>query len=259
MTNAGHVFKIVGDAFCAAFATAPAGLAAALAAQRSLRDASWSETPLRVRMGLHTGSAEAIDHDYRSGPTLNRVARVMSLAHGGQILLSQTMADLLRGEATGVTLRDMGLHQLKGLADPERILEVVAADLPSDFPPLQSLNSIPNNLPIQLTSFVGRDRELSELHRLLPSTRLLTLTGSGGTGKTRLSLQVAADLCREAAAPRLPDGIWFIELAPLSDPALLPLTIATVLGVREEQGRPLMATLLDWLRPRELLLILDNC
>ena len=148
----------------------------------------------------------------------------------------------------------MGEHRLKGLLNAEHLWQVVAPDLPSDFPPLQSLNAIPNNLPIQVTSFVGRERELSELKRLLPTTRLLTLTGSGGTGKTRLSLQVAAEVL-----DAFKDGVWFIELAPLSDPALVPLTIASVLGVREEPGRPLLATLLEWLRPKQLLLILDNC
>ena len=188
----------------------------------------------------------------------------MSIAYGGQILLSQITADLVRRQLPNdVSLRAMGEHHLKGLADLERILQVVAPDLPSDFPRRYNRSTtIPNNLPVQVTSFIGRERELSELQHLLPTTRLLTLTGSGGTGKTRLSLQVAAEVLDSpstGSGPAFKDGVWFIELAPLSDPALLPLTVASVLGVREEQGRPLITTLLEWLRPKELLLILDNC
>jgi len=179
----------------------------------------------------------------------------MSAAYGGQVLLSGTSAELAKGNLPdGVTLRVMGEHRLKGLLNPEHLWQLVAPDLPQDFPALQSLNAVPKNLPIQVTSFIGRERELRELQRLLPATRLLTLTGSGGTSKTRLSPQVAAEVL-----DAFKDGVWFVELAPLSDPALVPATIASVLGVREERGRPQLATLLEWLRPKELLLILDNC
>jgi class 3 adenylate cyclase len=214
------------------------------------------DPPLRihVRMGLHTGSAEARDGGYQGYLTLAHVQRVMAAAYGGQTLVSDSTAALLRGHLPeGITLRDMGEHRLKGLLNPEHLWQVVAPDLVQDFPPLQSFAAIANNLPIQVTSFIGRERELAELQHLLPTTRLLTLTGSGGTGKTRLSLQVAAEVLDS-----FKDGVWFIELAPLSDTALLPLTIASVLGVREDPGRPLLTTLLEWLRPKELLLILDN-
>jgi predicted ATPase/class 3 adenylate cyclase len=251
----GHVFQIVGDAFCVAFPTASDGLQAALDTQRTLQAEPWGETPIRVRMGLHTGAAEVRDGDYHGYLTLAHVQRVMSVAYGGQTLVSDATAALLRGQLPeGITLRNIGEHRLKGLLNPEHLWQVVAPDLVQDFPALQSFAAMPNNLPIQVTSFIGRERELAELQHLLPTTHLLTLTGSGGTGKTRLSLQVAAEVL-----DAFKDGVWFIELAPLSDPALLPLTIASVLGVREDPGRPLLATLLEWLRPKELLLILDNC
>ena len=251
----GYVFQVIGDAFCVAFPTASDALQAALDAQRALQAEAWGETPIRVRMGLHTGAADARDGDYHGYLTLAHVQRVMSTAYGGQTLVSNATASLLSGQLPdGAALRDMGEHRLKGLLNPEHLWQWSPPDLPQDFPPLQSLNAIPNNLPIQVTSFVGRERELAELQRLLTTTRLLTLTGSGGTGKTRLSLQVAAEVL-----DNFKDGVWFVELAPLADPALVPQTVATVLGVREEPGRPLLATLIDWLRPKQLLLILDNC
>jgi class 3 adenylate cyclase len=259
--HAGFVFQIIGDAFCAAFHTAPAALAAALDAaldaQRALQ--STINNPetiiIRVRMGLHTGGAVLNDGEYQGYLALAQAQRVMSVAYGGQTLVSDATAVLLRGQLPeGSALRDLGEHRLKGLLNPEHLWQVVALDLVQDFPPLQSLAAIPNNVPIQVTSFVGREREFSELQRLLPTTRLLTLTGSGGTGKTRLTLQVAASMLDE-----FKDGVWLVELAPLADPSLLPLAVASVLGVRDEQGRPLLATLLDWFRSRQLLLILDNC
>lgn len=251
----GYIFQVIGDAFCATFHTAKDGLQAALDAQRKLQMESWGETPIRVRMGLHTGSAEFQGKDYFGYLTMARVQRVMSTAHGGQILLSNASAELVRGELPeGITLRDMKENRLKGLLNPEQLWQVIAADLPQDFPPLETLNSIPNNLPIHVTSFVGREKEIIEVKQLFSTARLLTFTGSGGTGKTRLSLHVAAEML-----DTFKNGVWFIELAPLSDPALVPFTAASVLGLRDEPGRPLMSTLLDWLRDKESLLILDNC
>jgi predicted ATPase/class 3 adenylate cyclase len=251
----GYVFQIIGDAFCAAFHNVKDGLDAALNAQRKLQAEAWDKTPIRVRMGLHTGAAELHGSDYRGYLTMARVQRVMSTANGGQILISNASAELIRGEfPEGITLRDMKENRLKGLLNPEHLWQVVAADLPQEFPPLETLNNIPNNLPIQVTSFVGREKEITEVKELLSTTRLLTLTGSGGAGKTRLSLYVAAEIL-----DMFKNGTWFIELAPLSDPALVPFAIASTLGVREEPGRPLIRTLLDWLSNKELLLILDNC
>jgi len=251
----GFVFQIIGDAFCAAFHTAGDGLNAAIESQRKLQTENWEETPIKVRMGLHTGSAELHGNDYRGYLTLARVQRVMSVAYGGQILLSNASAELIHDELPeGIILRDLKEHRLKGWTTPEHLWQVVSTELQQDFPSLSTLDSIPNNLPIQVTSFVGRDQEIDELKQSLTKTRLVTLTGSGGTGKTRLSLQVATEILDQ-----FKDGIWFIELAPITDPELVPKTIATVLGIHEESGRSIMTTLMDWFSDRELLIILDNC
>lgn len=251
----GYVFKTVGDAFCAAFATAPEALTAALTAQRLLYAEAWGETgPLRVRMALHTGNAEERDGDY-FGPALNRVARLLAIGHGGQILLSLATEELVRdGRPCGTALHDLGECRLKDLIRPEHVFQLVTAELPANFPPLKSLDRFPNNLPVRLTSFIGREREIAEVRNLLSTTRLLTLTGSGGCGKTRLALQVAAELVEIFT-----DGVWFVEFATLADPALVPPTVASVLGVWEDPHRPMVATLADFLHSKHLLLVLDNC
>ena len=251
----GQVFQIVGDAFCIVFRTAADALNTSVAAQRALQAEAWGETPVRVRMGLHTGAAEFHAGEYHGYLTLAHVQRVMSAAYGGQTLMSNATAALLAGQMSdGVTLRDMGEQRLKGLLHPERIYQVMVPDLRSDFPSLQTLDPIPNNLPIQVTSFVGRERELRELQHLLTTTRLLTLTGSGGTGKTRLSLQVAAEVL-----DNYKDGVWFVELASLSAPSFVPQTVGSTLSVREEPGQPILQMLTEHLRDKHLLLLLDNC
>ncbi len=188
----GHVFQIVGDAFCAAFSTASDALNAALDAQRSLQHETWSPAPIKVRMGLHTGAAQAGASEERAGgyagySTMARTQRVMSIAYGGQVLLSNATAELVRGDLPAdVSLRDMEEHRLKGLAQPDHLWQLVAPDLVTEFPPLKSLTTVPNNLPLQLTSFVGREKEISEASRLMTNTRIFTFIGPGGTGKTRL-------------------------------------------------------------------------
>ena len=254
----GHVFKTVGDAFCAVFPTAPEALAAALTAQQKLVAEPWHQDleGVRVRMALHTGVAEQREGDY-FGTTLNRVARLLATGHGGQTLLSQATYELVRDHLPyGADLRDLELHRLKDLQRPEHVYQLLHSDLPADFPKLRSLDPLRNNLPIQATSFVGRDKEILAVKALLAKTRLLTLTGSGGAGKTRLSLQVAADLTEG-----VDEGVWLAEFAPLSDPGLVAQTLAQALGVREEPGRPITQTLVDFLRPKSLLLVLvlDNC
>jgi predicted ATPase/class 3 adenylate cyclase len=251
----GRVFRTVGDGLCAAFATAPAALAAAVAGQRALlAEPRGGEGPLRARMALHTGAVEFREGDY-VGTCLNRLGRLLAAAHGGQVVLSQTTADLVRDALPdGVGLRDLGEHRLRDLARPERVFQALHAELPSAFPALRALVAPPHNLPVQLTSFVGRERELAALGALLEQARLLTLTGIGGCGKTRLALQVAAHVVEA-----YPDGVWFVDLAPLADPGLVPQAVAAALGVREEPGLPLPATLTAALRPRRLLLVLDNC
>jgi predicted ATPase/class 3 adenylate cyclase len=260
-SHRGYVFQIVGDAFCAAFHTAADAIAAAVAAQHALAREPWGETgPLRVRMALHSGSIEVREGAYRSGEyasglTLSRAARVLSAGHGGQILLSQATEELARDDLPPhIAVRDLGERRLRDLVRAEHIFQVAAPGLPSDFPPLKTLDALPNNLPIQVTSFVGREGEIRDVSSLLGETRLLTLLGPGGTGKTRLSLQVAAN-----SIDRYADGVWFVELAPLYDAALVPQAVASALGVREEPGRPVLATLTEHLRARTVLLILDNC
>jgi predicted ATPase/class 3 adenylate cyclase/predicted negative regulator of RcsB-dependent stress response len=256
----GYVFQIIGDAFCVAFHTAIDALNAAVLAQRLFQQEPWSPAPIKVRIGINTGTAQVSGDDPRSGgytgyTNLVRVQRVMSVAYGGQSLLSNTSAELVRVDfPDGVTLRDLGEHRLKGLLNPEHLWQVAAPDLPQDFPPLQSLNAIPNNLPIQLTSFIGREQEMVRVKELLNGARLVSLTGAGGAGKTRLALQVAADLIDE-----FPDGVWFVELAPLTGPGLIPQTVASLLGLREEAGRPALTMLSDYLRAKTSLFILDNC
>ncbi len=251
----GYVFKTIGDAFCVAFDTAQDALAGALESQRAIRAADWGSIgEMRVRMALHTGAAEARDGDY-FGQSLNRVARILSTAHGGQVLVSLPTQELVRDHLpTGVQLRPMGEHRLKDLARAEHLYQLVAPDLPSEFAGLRSLESVANNLPVQLTTFIGREREMAEVKRLLGSTRLLTLTGMGGTGKTRLSLQAAADVL-----DTYPDGVWLVEFATIDDGALVPETVAAALNLRQEADRPLTSTLTHFLRDRNLLLILDNC
>ena len=249
----GQVFKTVGDAFCAAFARPDAGLKAALAIQRGLRT-SLNGLEIRVRVGLHSGEAEARDGDY-FGPPLNCVARVMSAGHGGQVLLTaETAGRLADGLPAGVALRDLGRFRLKGLSLLQHLFQVVAPDLPADFPRLNTLDIAPNNLPAVLSSFIGRQVEVAGVQSRLAASRLVTLTGPGGCGKSRLALETATRL-----QAGFPDGVWWIELAPLADPALVTQTVALTLGLREDPNRPLEKVLTDSLRPKKALLVLDNC
>jgi len=253
--NNGHVFKTIGDAFCAAFSTASDALSAALTAQRYLQSEAWEgQITLRARIALHTGAAQERDEDY-FGPALNRVARLLSLGHGGQTLLSLATRLLLPDcLPEGAGLKDMGAHRLRDLSNPEQVFQLLHPDLPSEFPPLKSLNALPTNLPAQLTSFIGREKEIQTATRLLAEHRLLTLTGAGGCGKTRLACQIAADLL-----DTYPDGAWLVELASLADPSLVAQAVASTLAIKEEPGRPLLQTLAEGLRSRKLLLLLDNC
>jgi predicted ATPase/class 3 adenylate cyclase len=253
----GALFKVVGDAVQAAFPAAPAAVAAASDAQRALLAEDWSEIgPLRVRMALHAGEAEPDTRgDYFAAP-LNRLSRLLSAGHGGQILLSQTVQQLTRGILPqNAELRDLGQHRLRDLLDPERVFQLVHPDLPADFPALKTLGGYPNNLPWQPTPLLGRERELGEVTDLLrrEDVHLVTLTGPGGVGKTRLALQAAADLLE-----LFPDGVFLVELAPLTSPALVTSTVTSALGVREEGGRPVVEVLTAFLRDRQLLLALDN-
>jgi len=253
--NHGTIVKMTGDGLYATFADSLDALAAALQLQLALADtAATGGVALRVRCGLHAGEVDRRDNDY-FGSAVNRAARIMGAAHGGQIILSQAVADRIADRLPqAVALRDLGTVRLRDLAHPERVYQVVHPELRRDFPALRSLEATPNNLPQQLSSFVGRERVLAEVKHLLGNTRLLTLVGVGGLGKTRLSLQLAADVMDS-----FPDGVWLVELASLSDPQLVPQAVASVLGVKEEAGRPVQEALTAFVRDRQLLVVLDNC
>src|SRR5215212_8988240 len=255
--HGGSVFKTVGDAFCAVFPTALGALESALEAQRGLFSEAWGEEigTLRARMALHTGTTHERDGDY-FGPPVNRVARVLSTCHGGQVLLSSSTQQLVRDHLTAEThLRDLGERRLKDLSRPERIFQLTAPDLPSEFPPLRTLETRTNNLPLQATPLIGREREVETVCGLLRSseTRLLTLLGPGGTGKTRVGLQVAAELVDD-----FEDGVFFVPIAAITDPTLVAPTIARVLGLSEGGAQPPEDLLEGFLRDRQTLLLLDN-
>jgi predicted ATPase/class 3 adenylate cyclase len=243
-----------GDSFFMIFRGAIDAVLAAAEAQRAMVAETWPDgVAVRVRMGLHTGDIETTGADV-IGYAINRTARIAAVAHGGQVLLSDATRALVAGTLPdGIGLRDLGEHRLKDLRAPERLAQLVIDGVPGDFPPPRSLDARPNNLPTQLTTFVGRDKELGEAVALLGGTRLLSLTGPGGTGKTRLSLQVAA-----AAADGFPDGIWFVALEPVRDPALVAASIARVLGVADSRNRSAVDTLSDHIGEQRMLLVLDN-
>lgn len=249
----GRVFKTGGDAFYAVFDSPPAAIAAAVAIQEALSSEPWPGPELHVRAAIHSGDVEERDNDY-FGPTLNGVARLLSAGHGDQILLSEASYDLAREIEAGLDALPMGAHRLKDLRRPMEIFQLLAPSLRRQFPALRTLTSRSNNLPAQLSSFVGREREIAEAKDLLAASRLVTMTGPGGTGKTRLALQLAAELLDNFG-----DGLWFIDLAPLDDPEGVPSAVAKTLGLRDEPSRPLMTTLTDFLQARQLLLVLDNC
>jgi predicted ATPase/class 3 adenylate cyclase len=251
----GHVFKTVGDAFCAVFERPEAAAPAALDIQRAIGAEDFGAVGgLTVRVALHTGTSDERSGDFY-GPAVNRVARLLGIAHGGQILVSGVTSDLILGQLPPqANLKDLGSHRLKDLAHPEHVYQLLAPDVHRDFPPLRSLESLPNNLPLQVTSFVGRDEEIAQITQLLGQHRLVTLAGSGGVGKTRTSLQVGANLLDGSG-----DGVWFVELAAINDPSLLPNAIASAMQFELPSQTDPTAALVAALKHRRLLLILDNC
>jgi predicted ATPase/class 3 adenylate cyclase/Tfp pilus assembly protein PilF len=252
----GYEVDTAGDGFFVAFHRATDAAAAAVAAQRVMATHPWAEgVQVRVRLGLHTGEPTLAAGGY-VGLDIHRAARICAAGHGGQILLSQTTSDLVaHALPEGVNLRDLGEHRLKDLHRPEHLFQLVIPDLLANFPALRTLDSRPNNLPAQPTPLIGREQEGAAVYTLLrrKDVRLLTFTGPGGTGKTRLGLQMAADLIDDFA-----DGVFFVPLAPISDPVLVAATIAQTLGVREAGGRSLLESLKDYLRDKQTLLLLDN-
>ncbi len=250
----GYVFKTIGDAFCVAFPAAHEALLAALQAQRDLRAQDWSEIDgLHVRMALHAGDADERGGDY-FGSAVNRVSRLLAAAHGGQIVISGTVADVLDDELPdGISIRPLGTFRLKDLQQPERVFQIVARDLPAHFKPLRTLEAIPNNLPRQTSGFIGRESDIAGIRKLLRESTLVTIAGAGGVGKTRTALQCAAD-----AMDRMEGGAWFVNLAPIRDPALVSTTILGALHANSGDVDPHEA-LLSNLSGRELMLLLDNC
>ena len=247
----GHVVKTTGDGIHAAFATAHDAVAAAVEAQEALASEEWTlPVPLRVRMGAHSGETEYRDGDYY-GTAPNRAARLMSVAHGGQVIVSLATGELIHDTLPdGVTLVDLGEHRLRDLSRPERVFQVGVGE----FPPLRSLDAFPGNLPAQITSFIGRDADLADIAAAFDECRVLTLTGVGGVGKTRLALQVAAE-----HLPRYPDGAWLVELGPIGDADAVVEVVAAALGIQQHQGRSLGESVIEALRTKQLLIVLDNC
>ena len=252
----GHEVDVQGDAFFVVFARATDAVSAAVAAQRALDRHAWPEgVVVRVRMGLHTGEPSVATEGYM-GLDVHRAARLMSAGHAGQVLLSQTTCDLIEHDLQdGVLLRDLGEYNLKDITGSTHVYQLVIADIPADFPSLSTLATPPHHLPIQPTPFIGREKEVAAVqHQLLrEDVRLVTLTGPGGMGKTRMALHVAAQLHAHFA-----DGVWFVPLAPISDPNLVIPTIAQTLGLREARERSLLEQLQVSLRERQVLLLLDN-
>jgi predicted ATPase/class 3 adenylate cyclase/DNA-binding CsgD family transcriptional regulator len=242
-----------GDSFVAAFARASDAVAAALEMQRA------PLAPIRLRIGVHTGEIQLRDEGNYAGPTINRTARLRDLGHGGQTLLSGAAEALvLDGLPSGAWLTDLGAHALRDLPRPERVIQLSHPDLVNDFPPLRvSKAVISQRLPVQLTSFVGRQAELSQVHELLTQNRLLTLTGAGGAGKTRLAIQTAGQLSSEFG--QFPQGISYVDLAPITDPELVPLTVARAFGLPDQPGRSTMDILIRFVADRQMLVVLDNC
>lgn len=253
-SHEGTVEKETGDGILATFPTARQAVSASVESQRKLLAADWGSEPLRVRMGIHTGEVVRKTTGLQ-GTEVHRAARLMSTAHGGQIVISEATHALVRDDPPAqVGFSDLGTHRLKDLTRPEHLFQVNHPGVSERFPPLRSLEGFPNNLPAQLSSFVGRQEELRDIGYALGESRLVTLTGAGGSGKTRLGLQVAAERIE-----RHPNGVWLVELGGLADPDLLAQTVVSTLDIPERVDRPVLYTLTDYLRERALLLVLDNC
>ncbi|MGZ5126599.1 MAG: ATP-binding protein, partial [Burkholderiales bacterium] len=254
-THHGRVVKMTGDGVHAEFDDPLDAVEAALALQLRIDKAEATfGLALLVRCGLHLGVAEHRDNEV-FGTTVNRAARLMAAAHGGQVLLSEAAVAVIADRLPeDVTLHDLGAVRLRDLAGPERVFQLVHPQLRNDFPPLRSLAAAPNNLPQQASSLVGRERELADIGKALIGTRLLTLVGVGGLGKTRLALQAAVD-----ASDEFPDGVWFSDLAGIADARLVPQAVAMVLGVKQGAGEEAVEALLNHVQHRKLLIILDNC
>ncbi|HXM07256.1 MAG TPA: adenylate/guanylate cyclase domain-containing protein, partial [Candidatus Acidoferrum sp.] len=254
LAHRGKLFKSMGDAFCCAFEDAADAVRATIAAQIELSRQTWpaSTGALRVRMGVHTGAATYDENDY-FGSALNRVARIMSSAHGGQIVVSAATVGVLGVPPDGVAFCDLGVKRLKDLDQPERLYQIIAQGLSTQFPPLRTLDEHPNNLPTQLSSFVGRRAELDRVATAFATSRVVTIAGSGGIGKTRLALQFASE-----ATERFPGGVFFVELADVTDRILVPHAVAAAFGLAENGAERVVETIARFVGDKSLLLIVDN-
>ena len=239
-----------GDSFVVAFTRASDAVACALELQQA------PLAPIRLRIGVHTGEVQLRDDGNYAGSTINRTARLRDLAHGGQTVLSGATEDMVVDRLPpGAWLTDLGTHPLRDLPRPERVVQLCHPDLRGDFPPLRTPKSVGvHNLPVQLTSLVGREAEIGDVRQLLADNRLVALTGAGGAGKTRLAVEIAARI-----APEFGDGVWYVDLAPVTHPAVVPVTVARALGLPDQPGRSTMDTLLRFVRDRHMLVVLDNC
>ncbi len=251
----GFIFEFVGDAYCVAFDNAEDAIRAGIESQRGLAKAEWTDAVIKIRMGIHYGQAQQVGEKFSGYITMARTQRIMSAAYGGQVLVSKSAYDSAGDTSHGdFSFRDLGERRLKDLIQPVQIFQLVSEGLETDFPPLKTLDARPNNLPYQLTNFVGRDKEMKQVKELLADTHLLTLLGSGGSGKTRLALQVAADLIDQ-----FKNGVWLVELEQLIDPVLLPQTVNQALRNQEESQKSPEETLIEYVKDKEMLIILDNC
>ncbi|HAY34759.1 MAG TPA: hypothetical protein DCY06_11575 [Bacteroidetes bacterium] len=258
-SNNGFVFKTAGDAFCCAFHTADDAVNAAIDIQRKLNAEEWNGIFIKVRTGIHSGRSEWSGSDYMGYMTLARTARVMSSAYGEQIIISNDTFKSLSIKADSdsgkkISFRDLGERRLKDVIQPIKLYQIISPGLREDFPPLKTLDARPNNLPVQISSFIGREKVLKEVKDLLYGSRLLTLIGTGGGGKTRLAMQTGADMIDEFV-----NGVFIAELAPVTNPELIAPAILNSLGLKEEQNKTPEETVTDFLKGKELLLILDNC
>ena len=254
-SNKGFIFKTIGNAFCCSFENDTDAVNSSFDFQKSISTEAWNGTLFKVKMGIHSGKAEWKGNDYSGYITLATVSRVVSAANGGQILVSKDAVNIDEEKLRkGISFRDLGERRLKDLKEPMRLFQLVSPELTSDFPPLKTLDARPNNLPVQLTNFIGRENELKEIKELLKTSRLITLLGPGGTGKTRLSIQAGADVIDEFV-----NGVWFIEFASLIDPSLILYVTASAFGLNEDGVRNISGVLIDYLKQKELLLIFDNC
>lgn len=255
----GFVFEIVGDAFCAAFEKPEDAVKAAVEVQKAFAAAKWVEVVIKVRIAIHCGKAEWNSPRYMGYMTLARTARVMSSAYGEQVIISNDVYEIFSNNLAAdkynhISFRDLGERRLKDLIKPMRLFQVIGEGLRLEFPPLKTLDSRPNNLPVQLTNFIGREEELRELNICMEQVRMLTIMGSGGTGKTRLAMQIAAEVIDS-----FENGVWFVELASLQDPRLLAQSVLWALGLHEVPKQNMEDTLMEFVKTKELLIVLDNC